>query len=49
MPTKLHRCGLTFIKGPHPCWPVQQALDEAGIEYELVEHSVLRGRRAELT
>ena len=23
--------------GAHPCWRVQKALDEAGIEYELVK------------
>lgn len=37
-----------FIKGPHPCWRAQKALDEAGIEYELVKHPARRGRRTEL-
>jgi glutathione S-transferase len=46
MALKLHRCTGTAIKGPHPCWQVQKALDEAGIEYELVKHpSFPRGRR----
>jgi hypothetical protein len=46
MAVKLHRCGTMWIKGPHPCWKVQQALDEAGIEYELVTHPAFpRGRR----
>ena len=31
MALKLHRCGTTWIKGPHPCWKVQEALAEAGI------------------
>ena len=45
---KLHRCTGTFIKGPHPCWQVQKALDEAGIQYELVLHPAFpRGRRKE--
>jgi glutathione S-transferase len=45
---KLHRCSGTFIKGPHPCWQVQKALDEAGIQYELVLHPTFpRGRRKE--
>jgi glutathione S-transferase len=49
MAVKLHRCGTLWIKGPHPCWKVQQALDEAGIDYEVVKHPVLpRGRRTEL-
>ena len=39
MAIKFHRCSSTFIKGPHPCWRAQKALDEAGIEYELVLHS----------
>ncbi|MEA2472179.1 MAG: hypothetical protein QOE06_94 [Thermoleophilaceae bacterium] len=47
MALKLHRCSVTFIKGPHPCWKVQKALDEAGVEYEVVKHSPLRGRRTE--
>jgi len=32
----LHRCKNEWIKfGGHPCWRVQKALDEAGIEYEV--------------
>ena len=38
MAVKLHRCSLTWVKlGAHPCWRVQKALDEQGIEYELVK------------
>jgi hypothetical protein len=34
---KLYRCKNTWAKfGPHPCWKVQKALDEAGVAYELV-------------
>ena len=37
MAVKLHRCGNLWVKvGGHPCWRVQQALDEQGIEYEVV-------------
>jgi hypothetical protein len=36
MAIKLHRCKNLWVKGPHPCWKVQ-ALDEAGIQYEVVE------------
>jgi hypothetical protein len=36
MPITLHRCNNTWVKvGGHPCWRVQRALDEAGIEYRL--------------
>ena len=31
----------------HPCWRVQKALDEAGIEYEVVKHPVARSKRTE--
>ncbi len=38
MAVKLHRCSLTWLKaGFHPCWVVQKALDEQGIEYEVVK------------
>ena len=40
MAVKLHRCGNTWAKfGRHPCWAVQKALDEAGVEYEVVKES----------
>jgi glutathione S-transferase len=48
MAVKLHRCSTMWIKGPHPCWQVQKALDEQGVEYEVVRHPVFpRGRRKE--
>jgi glutaredoxin len=35
---KLHRCSLTWVKiGGHPCWRVQKALDQAGVDYEVVK------------
>jgi glutathione S-transferase len=33
---------------PHPCWRVQKALDEAGVDYEVVNHPLVRGRREEI-
>jgi glutathione S-transferase len=49
MAMKLHRCSNTWVKlGGHPCWRAQKALDEAGIDYELVLHSGLRFRRPEV-
>jgi glutathione S-transferase len=37
MAVKLHRCRLMWVKiGAHPCWKVQKALDEQGVDYEVV-------------
>jgi glutathione S-transferase len=47
MAVKLYRCSTMWIKGPHPCWKVQKALDDAGIEYELVKGPVRRSKRTE--
>jgi hypothetical protein len=36
MAVKLHRCGFEWNKmGVHPCWRVEKALKDAGVEYEL--------------
>jgi glutathione S-transferase len=41
MAVKLHRCSLMWVKiGVHPCWNVQKALEEEGIEYEVVKGSL---------
>jgi glutathione S-transferase len=32
----------------HPCWRVQKALDEQGIEYEVVKGPLRSGKREEL-
>ena len=32
----------------HPCWRVQKALDEAGVEYEVVKGPLRPGKRDEL-
>ena len=48
MPVKLHRCSVMWIKGPHPCWKVQKALDEAGVPYETVLHKPFRRQRDSL-
>ena len=46
MAVKLHRCSLVWVKlKAHPCWNVQSALDEQGIEYELVKEPLGRGKR----
>ena len=48
MAVKLHRCSNIWVKLPgHPCWKVQKALDEKGVDYELVKHRY-RGDRDEM-
>src|SRR5947207_1871869 len=43
---KLHRCPNMWVKiGAHPCWKVQKALDEQGIEYEVIKGPLRRGQR----
>jgi glutathione S-transferase len=34
--------------GSHPCWKVQKALDEQGIEYEVVPGPLRPGKRSQL-
>lgn len=48
MAVKLHRCSTMWVKiGAHPCWKVQKALDQAGVDYEVVKHpSFPRSKRA---
>ena len=50
MAVKLHRCPLMFLKiDQHPCHVVQKALDEQGIEYEVVKEPTMpRGRRKDV-
>jgi glutathione S-transferase len=46
MAVKLHRCSSTWLKvSGHPCWRVQKALNEQGIEYEVVKAPRRRGKR----
>ena len=38
MAVKLHRCSNIWVKlGGHPCWRVQKALDEAGVDYVVLK------------
>jgi glutathione S-transferase len=49
MAIKLHRCKNEWVKiKGHPCWRVQKALDDAGVDYELVKGPVGRGKRDDL-
>ena len=49
MAVRLHRCPNEWVKlSGHPCWKVQKALDEQGIEYEVVTGPYRPGKRDEL-
>lgn len=49
MAIKLHRCPNVFVKiSGHPCWKVQKALNQQGIEYEVVKGPLSRGKREDL-
>ena len=49
MAIKLHRCSTMWVKiNGHPCWKVQKALDDQGIDYEVVKGPLRRGSRDEL-
>jgi glutathione S-transferase len=49
MAVKLHRCPNLWVKVQgHPCWRVQSALDEQGIEYEVVKGPLRRGKRDDI-
>ena len=50
MAIKLHRCSLLWFRAGllHPCWRVQSALDEQGIEYEVVTGPLRRGKREDV-
>jgi glutathione S-transferase len=46
---KLHRCSWTFLHTDlDACWRVQRALDEQGVEYEIVKHGYGKGPRPHL-
>jgi glutaredoxin len=49
MAIKLHRCSNEWVKiSAHPCWTVQKALEEQGIEYQLVKGPLRSGKRDDL-
>jgi glutathione S-transferase len=49
MAVRLHRCPNVWVKlSAHPCWRVQKALDDAGVEYELVRGPLRSGKRDEI-
>ena len=46
MAVKLHRCSTPWRVGP--CWRVQKALNEQGIDYQLVKGPMRPRKRTEL-
>jgi glutaredoxin len=49
MAVRLYRCSNEWVKiGGHPCWRVQKALDQAGVEYEVVKGPYKKSDRTEL-
>ena len=46
MAVTLHRCSTRWKFGP--CWRVQKALDEQGIDYEIVKGPARPGKRTDL-
>jgi hypothetical protein len=46
MAVKLHRCGAQWVKiKAHPCWRVEKALMDMGIEYERVPGPQSKAKR----
>ncbi|HKC78156.1 MAG TPA: hypothetical protein VKB70_07210 [Gaiellaceae bacterium] len=46
MAVKLHRCSNQWVKiKAHPCWKVEKALMDMGVEYERVPGPVSRTKR----
>ena len=49
MAVKLHRCSNQWVKlKGHPCWKVEKALQDMGIDYERVNLPSGRGKRDEI-
>ena len=49
MAIKLHRCPNLWVKiGAHPCWKVQKALDDMGVDYEIAKGPLRRAKRDEM-
>jgi glutathione S-transferase len=44
---KLHRCSYTFLHvNADACWRLQKALDEQGVQYEIVKHGFGKSEKA---
>lgn len=50
MAVKLHRCPVEFMKiSKHPCWKVEKALIDMGIDYETVPGPLSKSKRTRIT
>lgn len=50
MAVKLYRCSGQWVKvGGHPCWRVEKALIDAGVDYERIPGPALPWQRKERT
>jgi len=49
MAVTLHRCRNEWVKvGGHPCWKIEKALQDMGIDYVLAPGPVRRSKRDEM-
>ena len=49
MPVTLHRCSLVWLRGrSNPCWRVEKALREMGVDYERATGPLRPGKREEM-
>ena len=49
MALKLHRCSNQWVKiKGHPCWKIEKALQDMGIEYERAPGAVRKAKRDHL-
>ena len=49
MTVKLHRCPNEWVKVKgHPCWKVEKALQDMGVDYELAPGPLRRSKRDQL-
>jgi hypothetical protein len=49
MAVKLHRCSIQWMKiKPHPCWKVEKALQDQGVDYQPVYGPMSRRQRVDL-
>jgi len=49
MAVKLHRCRSEWIKvGGHPCWKIEKALKDTGLDYEIVPGPIRRSKREDI-
>ena len=50
MAVKLHRCSAQWVKfGGHPCWRVEKALIDQGVEYDRVPGPAMPWQRKQRT